>query len=216
MPSPHFSPQVSGAEGVPPPQEYPSSTVQVELQPSLLMRFPSSQASCGRLLPSPQTVDHTSRTVPEPPTHLYPFSTVHDPLQPSPEFVLPSSHTSVADLRPSPHTGTHELTAGERGGLKVPNGQFVHTAFPTREYVFAGQSKQEDEPWFGWYFPGGQLYHEVALDKVVNFPAGQRVHEVADPVEYLPSPQSSQWVCRELGLYSPPGQFIHDGSPEFE
>ena len=45
MPSPQTITQVSADVGVPPVQEYPVSTVHVELHPSPLWVFPSSHAS---------------------------------------------------------------------------------------------------------------------------------------------------------------------------
>ena len=77
----------------PPEQVYPDSTEHVELQPSLLLAFPSSQYVLIELylLPSPHISTQVSFVEVEPPDHCQPDSIAQVELQPSPFIILPSS-----------------------------------------------------------------------------------------------------------------------------
>lgn len=59
--------QVSFDVGEPPVQTHIDSMIQVELQPSESMLFPSSHCSGGTLRPSPQTLVHCRGIPDEPP-----------------------------------------------------------------------------------------------------------------------------------------------------
>jgi hypothetical protein len=76
-----------------------SSTVQVLLQPSPLIVFPSSQASVPSFKPFP----HFWQTVGDAPSQVYPLSSVQVPLHPSPSAVFPSSQISLPSFTPFPH-----------------------------------------------------------------------------------------------------------------
>jgi hypothetical protein len=78
-------------------QRYPNSTVHALVQPSLLVRSPSSHCSEGVRIPSPQT---GAQLVP--PAQLYPGSTWQSAEHPSPEPRLPSSHCSSVSSLPLP------------------------------------------------------------------------------------------------------------------
>ena len=99
-PSPQISIQISFVTVFPPLHCQPASTAQLEFQPSLLFKLPSSQYEFIELnrLPSPQISDHVSFDVGFPPDHVQPISTKHNELQPSLFKILPSSHALLRIL----------------------------------------------------------------------------------------------------------------------
>src|ERR1019366_9374351 len=108
----------------------PVSTVQVALQPSPGVVFPSSQPSCGNFSPSPHTAVHV------PPLHLGSIAQVGE--QPSYGIRFPSSHCSEPSLMPSPHWVTWQT---DFGGVPVEThanaGSTLHVALqPSPEVVF--------------------------------------------------------------------------------
>ena len=112
-PSPHISDQELAVVLVPKEQEYPVSTDQLELHPSPLAVFPSSQYPVVGLItiPSPQVSAQLLAVVLSPPDHVYPVSTEQDELQPSLLTVFPSSQYPEATFitNPSPQISEHEL-----------------------------------------------------------------------------------------------------------
>ena len=72
FPSPQISEQISIVEDDPPEQTHPVSMLQLELQPSLLFVFPSSQYVTIELnlLPSPHNSMQVSLLIEDPPNHV--------------------------------------------------------------------------------------------------------------------------------------------------
>ena len=132
---------VSGDDVVPPFQIDPASIAQLELHPSPLVVFPSSQVSEPARLLSPQWASqvvfpvfgynpalqklHVSIVDVVPPFQIAPASIAHDELHPSPFVVFPSSHPSDPALKPSPHTVIHDVFVASGVNPPVQN---VHTS----------------------------------------------------------------------------------------
>ena len=111
IPSPQISEQVSFDVGEPPVHVQPDSILQVELQPSPVITFPSSQKVLNDVyfLPSAHISDQTSLDDEVPPDHIHPVSLAQVELHPSPETVFPSSQYVLNELNrlPSPHISVH-------------------------------------------------------------------------------------------------------------
>ena len=97
IPSPQIEEQWSGEDMLPPVQSQPLSIVQVLLQPSPPIVFPSSQfvPVFLTIIPSPHISCQMSGVVGVPPLHWKPVSTVQDEFHPSPLLMFQSSHSSV-------------------------------------------------------------------------------------------------------------------------
>jgi len=101
MPSEH---EATGAQTLGEPlQEKPDSIMHVEVHPSPSATFPSSQASPGASMPSPQIATQVLGD----PVQKKPVSTVQTAVHPSPLVTLPSSHVSPGSTKPFPHTPLH-------------------------------------------------------------------------------------------------------------
>src|SRR5262245_5513733 len=98
----------------------PGSIVHEAEQQSPSTVLPSSHASVGVWMPSPQTDTQMVGW----PAQLNPASIAHVGLQPSPPMVPPSSHASVPTIRPSPQFDMH--TVGTPA--QVNPGSSVHVA----------------------------------------------------------------------------------------
>ena len=120
LPSVIHKVHVSAKDGDPPEQLYPSSIVQVALQPSKLEVSPSSHSSVLCLRPSPHvasqvalselcflpSADQSVQVSAEdivPPEQAKFVSIIHEASHPSPGVVSPSSHCSVLCFMLSPH-----------------------------------------------------------------------------------------------------------------
>ena len=120
LPSVMHRVHVSATDGDPPEQLYPSSIVQVALQPSKLDVSPSSHSSVLCFRPSPHiasqvdlsalcflpSADQSVQVSTEdivPPEQAKFVSIIHKTSHPSPGVVSPSSHCSVLCFMLSPH-----------------------------------------------------------------------------------------------------------------
>ena len=147
--------QVSIEEVVPPAQAYIASIVQVPLQPSPLIRAPSSHSSVACSSPSPQFTTQsdlspfgevprvqavqTSGVVNPPPVHPNISSITQAEVQPSPSARFPSSHSSLEWRTPSPHWTAHKVLVGFGDSPPVQRVQVsgVVVVPPVQMYMFS-------------------------------------------------------------------------------